>query len=308
LFLESCRITQQTRALGKCFGASAEVQALQINCFDTLHGMNLIQSTLPTCPFSGDLAQYLADALHDEGDPLITLNQLATQHQCLVRFIAADSAQAALTYEAMIVEGRQVPTRANLHDHLNALMWLAYPQAKWALSNAHLRAQHTLAPGQLRSPRRDTLTGFDESGVVVLSSDDSLLEFIRSFRWRELFVQQRTRLNECARVFVFGHGLLESLHAPFVGLTAKAILLKADGTLIDAPFATQLAHVDQKIAQLVQDDAALQTPRDLAPLPLLGWPGWYKSNGDESFYDNTNYFRSGRMRGDKNGNAHADFS
>jgi hypothetical protein len=34
--------------------------------------------------------------------------------------------------------------------------------------------------------------------------------------------------------------------------------------------------------------------RELWPLPILGVPGWWAGNEQESFYDNTSYFRSGR--------------
>jgi hypothetical protein len=32
-------------------------------------------------------------------------------------------------------------------------------------------------------------------------------------------------------------------------------------------------------------------------LPLLGVPGWWAGNEEESFYDNAFYFRTGRRRG-----------
>jgi hypothetical protein len=38
----------------------------------------------------------------------------------------------------------------------------------------------------------------------------------------------------------------------------------------------------------------LTTPRELAVLPVLGVPGWCRDNEREGFYDNADYFRSGR--------------
>jgi hypothetical protein len=40
--------------------------------------------------------------------------------------------------------------------------------------------------------------------------------------------------------------------------------------------------------------AALATPRDLSPLPLMGIPGWCADNEDPAFYGNTRIFRPGR--------------
>jgi len=34
--------------------------------------------------------------------------------------------------------------------------------------------------------------------------------------------------------------------------------------------------------------------RELSPLPVLGVPGWWPDNERESFYDDADYFRSGR--------------
>ena len=35
--------------------------------------------------------------------------------------------------------------------------------------------------------------------------------------------------------------------------------------------------------------------RELSPLPVLGVPGWWDGNEQEEFYDNTGYFRPGRI-------------
>jgi len=40
----------------------------------------------------------------------------------------------------------------------------------------------------------------------------------------------------------------------------------------------------------------LTTPRSLSPLPVLGIPGWWSENEAPAFYDDTAYFREGRMR------------
>ena len=37
-------------------------------------------------------------------------------------------------------------------------------------------------------------------------------------------------------------------------------------------------------------------PAELAPLPVLGVPGWWAANEAASFYDNRDYFRPGRSR------------
>jgi hypothetical protein len=244
-------------------------------------------------PFAQSLMRWLSPDLNMSW--IEACNAFAAARQQRVRFVIAGSqAMPALGYEQTVVTTQTVPTRDNMHDALNAAMWLAYPNAKWALSSAHLKAQQSLAPGELRSPRRDALTGFDESGVVVLASNQSILEGIRDFKWQQVFIQQRAFLNTHARLLIFGHGLFESLHHPFIGLTGKAILLEAPQDIVEGSFAQQLAFADHQLEVILGDHRKLASPRELSPLPVLGWPGWFDANEDPAFYNQTHYFRSGR--------------
>ena len=45
-------------------------------------------------------------------------------------FVAQHALPAGRAYEAHIFQTRTVPTRDNLHDLFNGLVWLAFPQAK----------------------------------------------------------------------------------------------------------------------------------------------------------------------------------
>jgi hypothetical protein len=45
--------------------------------------------------------------------------------------------------------------------------------------------------GAARGTTRDALTHFDECGIVVLSSQPELLDLLRDFRWKALFVERR---------------------------------------------------------------------------------------------------------------------
>jgi hypothetical protein len=245
-------------------------------------------------PFAQALTRLLA--LDASQAWLDLCNEFAERNAHRVRFVATGSEiMPALGYEQAIVATQKIPTRDNLHDALNAAMWLAYPNAKWALSNAHLAAQRALAPGELRSPRRDAITGFDESGVVVLASEPRILEGIRKFQWQQVFVQERELLKSAAQLLVFGHGLFESLHKPFVGLTGKAILLETSRDIIQGSFEQQLAFADSQLEMILNDHNRLANPRELSPLP-----GWFRANEDQNFYNQTQYFRSGRTRSSSN--------
>ena len=91
-----------------------------------------------------------------------------------------------LGYERRIWERGEVETRPdNWHDFFNALIWLAFPQAKAALNARHVREMG--AGAAPRGQARDAMTHFDECGLVVVSSNPLLLDLLRGFRWKELF-------------------------------------------------------------------------------------------------------------------------
>lgn len=195
-------------------------------------------------------------------------------------------------YECRIDECGEVETRPdNWHDFFNALVWLSFPQTKQAISAAHVHAMQ--APGALRGRIRDALTHFDECGVLVLSSRPELLELIRCFRWKELFVEHREAVCQAMRFVIFGHATYEQLLAPFRGLTAKAVLHQVDPAWLDldakalSRAADGLLSADVKAGRFVR-------PRDLQPLPLLGIPGVVPDSANPDYYDDTWQFRPGR--------------
>jgi len=142
------------------------------------------------------------------------------------RFLLKKAGRSALYRQGptgWIWENGEVETRPdNWHDFFNALVWLSFPQTKIAISAAHVRAMQ--APGEKRTNERDILTHFDECGVVVLSSQPELLDLLREFRWKELFVERRAEVVRSMRFVIFGHATYEQLLKPFRGLTAKAVL------------------------------------------------------------------------------------
>ena len=110
-----------------------------------------------------------------------------------IRFVANHEAAAAPHYETRIAESGEIATRENRHDFFNAMSWLSFPEAKSAISEMH--AQLLSVRGEpetrARSTPRDVLTLFDEGGIIVVSRDKSLLELVRGFEWKTLFVDRR---------------------------------------------------------------------------------------------------------------------
>ncbi len=181
------------------------------------------------------------------------------------------------------------------HDLFNVLAWRTFPRAKAAINRAHYDALPEGAGGR-RGPRRDALTLFDESGVVVAACDPDLLTLLREFRWHDLFWKERGCVRASMRCIVFGHALYEKALVPYVGLTGHALLFPVAPSFTALAPERQVASLDASIAACVADAQAFASSAALAPLPLLGIPGWWADNESEAFYANERYFRPGRAK------------
>jgi len=202
-------------------------------------------------------------------------------------------------YEPRIYLQGELQTRLeSWHDAFNLLTWVTFPLAKAALNArqyALLEARAAVgAPAGPRSPNQDTLTQLDESGVIVLCSDPALSKRMINFQWKPLFWENRSAVQAKMHCYLFGHGLMERALTPYRGLTGKGVILPVAQDLLAQPLALQLAHVDQMLAQRITDTGEFLRPLDLAPLPLLGFPGFTPDNEHAEYYDDQRYFRPGR--------------
>lgn len=212
-----------------------------------------------------------------------------------LRFAAQLTGAANIGYEAQIFSTGAVPTRrGNLHDSFNAFVWLTFPQTKAALNARYVAAQNAAANSPPRSRAQDALTLFDECGVIVASDRPNLLALIEAFQWKELFWRRRGEVERQMKFFLFGHGLMQQLLNPYIGLTGKALLLPVETALLKAAPGVARSHVDAACRTLIAAPGSLSRSRDLLPLPVLGIPGWTPENVAEAYYDNVQYFRPGR--------------
>ena len=210
---------------------------------------------------------------------------LRTATGCPVRFVPP--APADPYYEVHLFETGQVQSRAgNLHDLFNALTWLAFPRTK-ALINA-LHAEEIPRERGRRGRRRDLLTLLDEGGALVQCDDAELIALVRGFRWKELFWDERARVQRRMRFRVLGHATLEQALKPWPGIACKAIFVPFDADA-DAD-ADAAAHA--WLAALPAD----ATPELAVPLPVFGYPGWLPAGERAEFYDDTRYFRPFREK------------
>jgi len=212
-------------------------------------------------------------ALNDQADR----RALCTESGKPVRFVPPSGTDPY--YEIHLFESGQVHTRQqNRHDMFNALCWMAFPRTKARINAMH--AAQIPREGGKRGRLRDLLTIFDEGGALVACADEELNALMREYRWKELFWEQRKRVQAAMRFVVLGHAVLEQSLEPWPAITCKALFID--------PARDADAQVAQWLARLPAD----ASPRLLAPLPVFGYPGWMPGGEQATFYDDQRWFRT----------------
>lgn len=204
-----------------------------------------------------------------------------------VAFAPQAELPSGVAYEQYIRNTRRVPTRDNLHDFFNGLVWLHFPQTKRRLNE--LQASAIAADGvhAVRGPLRDALTVFDENGAL-LQAPDVLWNALRARDWLRLFIDLRPLWSE-ARLVLFGHALMEKLVTPRKPMVAHVYRAPK---AIDLIAKEALSGLDTWLAQAVHPAAWAAKP--FSPLPVLGVPGWWPANEVPAFYDDALVFRPPR--------------
>ena len=202
-------------------------------------------------------------------------------------------------YEPRIYLKGEVPVRAeNWHDLLNALVWLTFPRSKAALNCRHfLAASESEEKGEKnRGPTQDALTLFDEGGVIVACSDSRLAQLLADFKWKELFWVNRESVIASMKIVLFGHAIYEKALQPFTGVTGRAVIFPVVADFFAAALESQLQMLDEMLADYLHNSQHFNRTAELAPIPILGIPGWNTMNERESYYENEAYFRAGKKR------------
>lgn len=252
-------------------------------------------------PLREALARLPPDRWPDRADLTALARGVATSRGQPVRFIAPRERtdRERRYYEQHIAASGEVETRAeNWHDLFNALVWVTFPRAKAAINAQHaaILDERGESESRRRSPERDALTLFDEGGVAVACSAPHLLKLMVDFEWKEVFWNRRDELLATTRFFAFGHGCYEQSLAPYIGMVAKTVFVTVEGSFLRLPADEQLARTDALLAAHFSDRRNFPSPKAMAPMPVLGVPGWHPATDTESFYDDASHFRSKGLR------------
>ncbi len=224
-------------------------------------------------------------------------NDLKTASGCSLVFVPQHSLPADLAYEAHIHATGQVPTRNNLHDFFNTLIWLHFPQIKKTLNALH--AENTLAASAARGvgsagilgtrgSARDAATLFDENAAIFICSDTYLVDALRQHQWSSLLQRSPEDFFSKVSVVLFGHALIEKLVQPYKAITAHVWATVVEPAWFAFGDKQRSEAMDGGIAAAISNGFS---SRDFAHLPILGVPGWWPEQSDD-FYNDPFVFRS----------------
>jgi hypothetical protein len=213
-----------------------------------------------------------------------------------IRFIAQDDLPPGVAYEAHIGATGCVPTRDNLHDFFNGLVWQTFPLIKREL-NA-LQAAQIAAAGvaPTRGPARDAATIFDENAALLVVRDNdagrALVDDLRAHRWLDVLFVRRDAFLRDAQCWLFGHALMEKLVNPRKAITAHVRVLLAPEAWFGLDWDRRRAWIDAQLAATLVREK-LNTA-GFTPLQVLGVPGWWPGQ-DDAFYLDRAVFRPRRQ-------------
>jgi len=243
----------------------------------------------------------MADTIARDTNWRSALNQQAaalslTNHRGLpLSFVDQSELPDGMAYEAFISETGLVPTRENLHDFFNALVWLSFPNVKRQLNALQAAQIARDGVGKSRGPARDAATIFDENAALMVVRDTDqgrvLVDALRNHEWITAFIDQRTMFGPHAEVWLFGHALMEKLLNPYKAITAHLWVVCATDKYFSMTHAVKRQWLDVQVANDLATPE-LNTSR-FSPLPVLGVPGWWPDQ-DLSFYGDESVFRKKR--------------
>lgn len=192
-----------------------------------------------------------------------------------------------LHYEQRIHEQGFIATRVgNWHDLFNAMAWLRFPKLKSALNARQWRDVQAVGP-KTRTPGQCAMTLFDEAGCVVRMDDAGMRECWRTHDWQGLFVEHADAWRQGrARVWVFGHALLEHALVTETLLVGKCVVLPPSSQIMHAAecFGEDGgAGVVEALAAAIADSTLLTSTQQLRTLPLAGIPGWHAQADSAAF-------------------------
>jgi hypothetical protein len=222
-----------------------------------------------------------------------------------VRFVPQAELPEGTAYEAFIGATGCVPTRENLHDFFNGLVWQTFPRIKRALNALQAVQIAQAGVGKSRGPARDAATIFDENAALLVVRDDAdggaLVDDLRAHRWRDALFGKRAMFGRDAELWLFGHALMEKLVAPRKAITAHVRVVFATDDFFAFERDGRRDWIDVAVSKAIAAEGL--STAGFTPLPVLGVPGWWPDQDDAFYLDHT-VFRPKRPASNTQGGRH----
>ncbi len=238
-----------------------------------------------------------ADDWRGQINALAAQSHIHNHRDLALQFVTQESLPEGVAYESHISEAGAVPTRENLHDFFNALVWLTFPKIKRQLNALQSAQIASLGIGKSRGTARDAATIFDENAAILVVENSTagraLVDQLREHQWHAAFIAQRAMFGNQAELWSFGHALMEKLVKPYKAITAHTWVVWADATFFTLEWQQRRSWLDTHVSeQLVSHNLSTA---DYTPLPILGIPGWWPDQ-DQAFYADASVFRAKRVK------------
>jgi sarcosine oxidase delta subunit len=212
-----------------------------------------------------------------------------------IRFVPQADLPEGTAYEAFIGATGCVPTRENLHDFFNGLVWQTFPRIKRELNALQAVQIAQAGVGKSRGPARDAATIFDENAALLVVRDDAagraLVADLRTHQWRAALFDRRAMFGRDAELWLFGHALMEKLVAPRKAITAHVRVVFAADDFFALEREGRRDWIDAAVSGAIAAEGL--STAGFTPLPVLGVPGWWPDQ-DEAFYLDHTVFRPKR--------------
>lgn len=184
------------------------------------------------------------------------------------------------SYDGQIILHHQVPTRVdNWHDFYNCILWKMLPQSKHAIHSRQLVAfteqvdpqteQNTRLPGQ-RTRERDTLTLFDEGGIIALLTPDQVALQQEKLTNKKRYTCAQMQEMGFIHLIPFGHALYEAMTYGHTHFHTLVLPLVVDSSILALSPQEQAPLLDVLLAQYIQNRQHLCDPYGYA---TVTWGG-----------------------------------
>ena len=131
---------------------------------------------------------------------------------------------------------------------------MAFPNSKTKLNkkNFNLLEKNYLNGNKNRPRNIDLTTLLDESGVIILTKNNYLVDLIRQKKWKTVFWDNRDIVKKSFKFFYSGILFFEKIMNNYIGTAARALIFFNENLTLDK---ITISDVDQILSECIDKDS-----------------------------------------------------